>query len=67
MLKVIPKEHPRLQLNIYSKIFEHFLEIKDYESFKDALVSFPNYMIDQDLLIESIKAEIEKDKTLNHN
>lgn len=58
MLQVVPKEQPRLHLKIYTKIFEHFLEIKEYNSFKLALSIFPTYMINQEHLIELVNKEI---------
>lgn len=45
-LKLIPIESPRLDLKLYTKIFEYFLiEMKDYASFKEALTSFPAYLV----------------------
>lgn len=66
-IEIIPKDTPRLQLKLYTKIFEHFMELKDYASFKKALIVFPPYLINQDYLIEVLKREIEKDKELAHD
>ena len=52
LIQVIPKESPRLNLKIYTRIFEHLIEIKDYKSFKIGLVMFPLYVINHDELIQ---------------
>lgn len=54
-------------MKIYTNIFEHFINIHDFESIKIALNLFPHYMIDQDLLLDKMKKEIENDKELTHN
>ena len=46
MLDIVPIEKPKLQLKVYSTIFEHFIMIKDFDSFDRALSLFPPYMID---------------------
>ena len=67
LISLIPKETFRLDLKFYSKIFEHFLDIKDFKSFLQALNSFPTYLINQDHLLDLIKKLIENDKDLASN
>lgn len=45
LLEIIPKDFPRLDLKLYTKIFEHLLEVKDYKTLLNALTSFPSYLI----------------------
>ena len=52
-LHLVPRDAPRLNLKFYTSIFEYFLvEMKDYETLKHALGSFPDYQIDQVHLLE---------------
>ncbi|CDW71200.1 vacuolar protein sorting-associated protein 41 homolog [Stylonychia lemnae] len=66
-IQIIPKEYPRLDLKIYTKIFEHLLEIKDYQNVQQALRTFPPYLINQYHLMEVIKRQIEHSKELSNN
>ena len=58
LIAIIPKENPRLDYKFYTKIFEYFLEVKDFKSIQELLNIFPNYLINQDHLLEVIKKMI---------
>lgn len=64
-MKLIPLDAPRLNLKFYTKIFEYFLsDLKDYRTFRDALVRFPAYLINQDHLLDILKKQIEANPQL---
>ena len=65
-LHLVPRDAPRLNLKFYTRIFDYFLlDMKDYESLKTALYSFPDYQIDQVHLLEGLKnSETPKTDTI---
>jgi hypothetical protein len=55
-MSVVPIDSPRLDLRLYTKIFEHLLlDSKDYTSFKRALLIFPEYLINHDHLLALVQ------------
>lgn len=57
-LHLVPRDAPRLNLNFYTRIFEYFLvDMKDYDTLKHALGSFPDYQIDQVYLLDLLKKQ----------
>jgi transcription elongation factor GreA-like protein len=67
LMPVIPFENPKLEIKVYTKIFEHLLEIGDYSALNRALKTFPEYLINQEQLIESLQKKIESNNDLANN
>jgi hypothetical protein len=66
MLSIVPRDSFRMNLPFYTKLFEHFFEIKDFEGFKKML-EFPNYLIDKDHLIKLVSNGMEANRELGEN
>ena len=45
LVSIVPKGLIGLDLKLFSKIFEHFIEMRDFTSFKEALDTFPVFVI----------------------
>ena len=66
--KVIPKDNPRLDLRTYTKIFDHFYtDMKDYDTLKVALQTYPKYLINLEHLLQLISDSIRHDESVAKN
>lgn len=45
LIGVVPKDYPRLDLKLYTKIFDYLLEQKEYKILENVLQGFPSYLI----------------------
>ena len=61
--KVIPKDNPRLDLRTYTKVFDHlYTDMKDYETLKIALKTYPKYLINLEHLLQIMSDSIKHDE-----
>ena len=66
--KVIPKDNPRLDLRTYTKIFDYFYtDMKDYDTLKIALQTYPKYLINLEHLLQVISDSIKHDESMAKN
>lgn len=65
MFKIIPTENPRLELKTYTKLLDHlFTEVKDYLTLKQALLTYPRYLVNHEHILQMISQAINSDEKL---